>query len=266
MSKEEYKTISFNENWFYSSRCRTDLSTIVQSIDDDDEKSLWKSIQLPHLLNIDETSSPYRQRHHWYYKKFQWDKLSKESDERVELIFNSAVDNITIWFNSVEVFSQLTPIDSVAIDLTEYLSYSNDYEQFNDDNILFIRSRYHSLSTTVQLIVKQSKKDLTNSDFINSSSQLRSVAFPIRKYRVLDYLVVYNQSDGQFNIHSNYKMESIEKSSLSHLPRITIDHVDNRIPQSSSNERIRFNEIQVPRLNIVMLIVGTRGDVQPFLA
>jgi hypothetical protein len=75
----------------------------------------------------------------------------------------------------------------------------------------------------------------------------------------LDYTVSVDDDDGRFDVIFNAKRKSKSISTASNRSSQSVDN-GNEI-----NEE-RENDLLIPRLAIVILIVGTRGDVQPFIA
>ncbi|UJR35014.1 hypothetical protein I4U23_027790 [Adineta vaga] len=113
---------------------------------------------------------------------------------------------------------------------------------------------------------------------------------PLRKNRVLDYLIRYNDNDGLFEVdlkltelqHSNLpdielnKQNNTDASStktnsvldyLINLNQINDTKLEEKnLPDIVISRTDNQEEFDVPHLSILMLVVGTRGDVQPYIA
>ncbi|CAF5119929.1 unnamed protein product, partial [Rotaria sp. Silwood1] len=75
---------------------------------------------------------------------------------------------------------------------------------------------------------------------------------------ILDYRASVDDGDGRINVTFNPKRTSIVTSTpLKHFSQSIIN--ENQLNEVN-------DDLLVPRVSIVILIVGTRGDVQPFIA
>ncbi|CAF2683629.1 unnamed protein product [Rotaria sp. Silwood2] len=82
---------------------------------------------------------------------------------------------------------------------------------------------------------------------------------------ILDYKVSVDDADGRIDVMFNPK----RKSKTSPIPLSSLKDSSQSIIQENQIKEIKENiddDLLVPRLAIVILIVGTRGDVQPFIA
>ncbi|CAF2766325.1 unnamed protein product [Rotaria sp. Silwood2] len=86
------------------------------------------------------------------------------------------------------------------------------------------------------------------------------------KNRVLDYLVRFNDADGRFDISFNPTLKSSSKSTQQVPPDLGMNEDHDEIIKQIIYSKTNTEDFHVPHLTIVMLIVGLRGDVQPFIA
>jgi hypothetical protein len=88
-----------------------------------------------------------------------------------------------------------------------------------------------------------------------------------KKFNVLQYLVSFDRSDGRIEVQFNDQEQSNEKPTFfSSLSLSSIGSFEVITDEEQTNENnINSDNFVVPRLAIVILIVGTRGDVQPFI-
>ena len=332
MSTNKHKPlqIKFDQNWRYSSENNLGIDPIADGTSGNDSLH-WNPIQLPHLIDqtkeeIDDTSSK-KTNNWWYSKQFQWKDDFQHDDERIYLIFQSfqgqdtnvdridypTADTVTIWLNGIQIYSASFQSEKLSIDLTKQLLLKDKSNKTNIKNTLIIRCKNGPLSFHASLLVPHSMANAIEDDEKDISlSDKTSRTLPLRRNRVLDYIVGFNDTDGCFDIGFNsvYGSQVISKTPKSpHVierkitdntaissERHILDHIvklyhpDNQsTPDSNSNNNSpsqskKFNSpdiiindddnqsekdgelFHVPRLTIVMLIVGTRGDVQPFVA
>lgn len=293
-SKPQDITIEFHKNWKY-----LQLNMLgcfdIDSIRPDYDDEFWETIDLPHVQQNRTGRSAYASImiSHCYRKKFSID-LKEHADSDVYLQFKlqdeklskndddlMRIPSISIWINEHELY-----INNLhePINLAEYL-------QETEDNVLLIHSkqghrlRLRPILTIPNRIVGQ----YTTRNIHDRES---------RRPSVLNYSVVYNSRSGRINCKMDSLVEDVDginKQSTGELgksikkPEKTtteiedVDENDNEVDEKS-NECTDHNEDimgifdyeantysqkidgPIPRIAILMLIVGTRGDVQPFLA
>ncbi|CAF3001338.1 unnamed protein product [Rotaria socialis] len=204
----------------------------------------WKTIELPHCETINDTSA------YWYRKKFHW-RYKSNISQQIYLNFPS-VDNdnripgIILWLNEELVFTGT--LSKQPIEITSYLHR-------NVDNVIAIcSSDGYSLSLNAYIFMPKASIGQLNYDHIDENTLK-----PKRKK--LDYTACFSDTDGLIDvvIDSTQKMDEEQYSSVEdewvNISRLDIDQ---------SQETVIAGHI--PRLAILILIVGTRGDVQPFIA
>ena len=251
MSKTHHKQskVKFDDSWFHCS--------ISSSKDDIDVKNIsdiyrWTAIQLPHI-----EEEPTEQT--WLYRKeFSW-----RSDHQIELTFETLDENlsnqfVTVWLNENKIFSDQIQYSPISIDISDRIV---------DENTLIILSKNTSFALHVYLLVPKH----------NSKKKKTLPELPLGKNRVLDYLIRFNDTDGLFEINSKSNQldaNSDQQSNVSTSSNTNsiLDHLvySNQFEKESPPEIVVHDddneELQVPRLAILMLVVGTRGDVQPYVA
>jgi hypothetical protein len=255
--------INFDNDWkcyCQQSDDKTDEKTIVSTADNNNTDPSWSPIELPHIIDVVKHSCIW-----WYRKQFDWTSTNQQSEQQIYLNFESSNSqnkksniNATIWFNSIQIFSGSLPTLKYPIELPSELLYSeNKYS-----NILIIRCVNTNLSLHTCLLIHgkiicatgQVTTDETNLDKYKVSNKIEK--------DVLNYTVTVDDADGRIDVIFNPKRKSKTiSSSLRHSSQYIND--ENELNEDIDN---LDDYLLVPRLAIVILIVGTRGDVQPFIA
>ena len=252
-SKESTLVIHFDRDW-KCYRCRN-----VSSNDDTDalmsrnyDDSQWRIINLPDKNTFDESLTS------WYRKTFEWRK-KPDFQQHIYLNFHTddddddddnVISSLTIWLNEQRIYSGNLPR---SVELTKYL-------QADADNILVIcMTDGGTLSLHSKILVPRVHIGQVKYQEANET--------PVKKKReILDYSASFNDADGRIDvfIDSLQKMnkgvlrESSENSEDAEYERVV------GLRQSHIESKFRIGPI--PRLAVLILIVGTRGDVQPFIA
>ncbi|CAF2686388.1 unnamed protein product [Rotaria sp. Silwood2] len=211
----------------------------------------WTNIDLPHN-EIKHDSSAY-----WYRKRFEW-KHKSDVHQHIYLNFiltdyyykylnYTKVPQIIVWLNHVPIsFDSLT---QHSIEITSYLH--TDF-----DNIIVICSPDgYSLSSYVRILMSPMCIGQLNYDDFDTNTLKRY-------HKKLDYTASFNDADGLIDV----SIDSIQN----------IDDEQCHFDEDNDWVQLSMTDIDdakqvlqvgpVPRLAIVILIVGTRGDVQPFIA
>jgi hypothetical protein len=247
-SKESTLVINFDRDWKYIHLTNSSFNEEFISINYNDEQ--WKTIDLPHDDAIDESSV------YWYRKKFEW-RNKPDFQQHVYLNFYSndnkdqqKISTITAWLNEIKIYSGHLP---VPIELTKHLLIGSD-------NILVICSRDgYTLSLNAQLLMPRICVGQVNYDDVNEITSKK-------RRRLLDYTASFNDFDGLIDIFID-SFRKLKKDDLHGKSEVNEDmewkHV---VGTEQSDTKTLIDNGSVPRLAIVMLIVGTRGDVQPFIA
>lgn len=328
-NKHKQLKIKFDDKWHCCSNNDIDMNIIMNTISNSNNDLNWISIYLPHIIDKQEQKknnsiSDKNESNWWYYKEFEWKADRQNADQRIYLIFEtlsdhniaSSIDMVTIWLNQIQIFSGTFQSLNVSIDLTDELLYKNEFDEINLKNLLIIYCKNMSLCLHTYLLIPHSIAYVIEQENIDIKSKENSNILPLRKNRVLDYLVRFNNNDGRFNIDFSSKLGSPNPSQYTYeshtnkqdntdslvsspkqnhvldylvsfndtndyfdsksnspilsthqnLPNIIVSEDDNKKIDQIITSRIDIEDIHVPRLAIVMLIVGSRGDVQPFVA
>jgi hypothetical protein len=230
---------------------------INQSSDDDyvlisynDEH--WETIQLPHHDTTNDSST------YWYRKRFDL-RNKPDAQQHVYLNFTSTendddnqsnsirIPGINLWVNQVNVYTG--PLPKGPIEITPYI-------QTITENVAVICSTQgHPLSLYARVIMPRVCVGQVN---VRDADQMTSKQLRKR----LDFTASYNDRDGLIDVC----VDTSEKKTQD-KPDVKEDSEWDRLSDAEIIEAKAAVQIgPVPRLAIVILIVGTRGDVQPFIA
>ncbi|CAF4379885.1 unnamed protein product, partial [Adineta steineri] len=164
----------------------------------------------------------------------------------------------TIWLNNTEIFSDSISSLKHPIELPSELLHSEN----KHGNMLVICCVDTSLSLHVCLLIQAKIIYATGQVMSDERSLDIFQDLDKQKNNVLDYTVSVDDADGRIDVKFNPKLKSKSLSTqLSTLKQPSQSIID----ENQSTENID-EDLLVPRLAIVILIVGTRGDVQPFIA
>ena len=235
--------INFDQNWNYCQRRVTTNDESVHAIDNAD----WSSVDLPHLVAINRKYTVNNNQQRWWYRKqFQLILPDQSLKQPILLTFQSSehpteslADFIIVWLDTVKLFSNSIPTSQISIELPSKLLTSDSMKDHHRTHTLIVCSSTGSLSLNAYLTVP-----------LNTTCIVREVSFnaPVKN-----------------GINLNEKCHGISN----HIGLINGLSLTNGVNSKKmiQKERIQTtNHLSVPYLTIVMLIVGTRGDVQPFIA
>jgi len=258
--------IDFDNDW----KCycqqpndRTDEKAIVSAANNINIDQYWSSIELPHIID---TIKPDKWSCKWWYRKqFDWILTNEQCEQQVYLNLEpldghdkQSNINAIIWVNSRQIFSGSLVSLKDPIELSSKLLHSENKHHsilviccINTNLFLHASLLIHGqiVYVTGQVIIDEKPFDeYKNSDKIPND--------------ILDYRVIVDDGDGRINVTFNPKEKSIVTSTPSkHLSQSIVN--ENQPNEDKDNVN---DDLLVPRLAIVILIVGTRGDVQPFIA
>lgn len=232
------KLIDFNDNWSCSSQPTKDNDEMFVLAGTNAIDSFnGSSIVLP-----DENSSEQSMKC-WYRKQFQLNLTNEQTEKSIELVFRQVSNSdgilspkpILIWFNAVQIFSGTSQQSEISVELPIEVFLSNQTKNPDEKHTLIICSLHTRLSCHLSLrlpanLIENLKETPTNKT--NDCSTFVSS---------IDHL------DEQLDTISELKTSKKTKRETN----LTLDH---------------RTKPSVPLLSIVILIVGTRGDVQPFIA
>jgi hypothetical protein len=247
--KESSVVVHFDRDWKV-------LQLINQSPDDDYvlnnyNDDHWDTIQLPHQ-GIRHDSSTY-----WYRKRFDW-RHKPDNQQHIYLNFTSTehdnkqskniqVSGITLWMNQVNIFNGTLP--KQPIEITPYL------RTISENVIVICSAQGESLRLYARILMPRVCIGQVNYDDIDENTS--------KKHRkTLDYTASFNDADGIIDVSiDSIQKVNREKSYIEEYPEY--EHISDA---DMDEAKTALNIGHVPRLAIVILIVGTRGDVQPFIA
>jgi hypothetical protein len=244
---------------------------MVLAADNFETDHRWSSVELPHI-----TVMIKRQKHEeinsyqwWYCKQFNGISTDKRSEQQLYLMFetcdgfnkNSASSNITgtIWLNNTQIFSGLLMQLSELIELPANLLHSENPEENKCNNILTICCSNSSLSLHARLILRGKIIYATGQVSVNEEIIDKHKNSEKIENNVLDYTVSIDNDCERIGVvfNSKKKYKAPLKPSSSSTQLFGSD--------SDENKELK-DDLFIPRLAIVILVVGTRGDVQPFIA
>ena len=233
----------FDRDWDY----RHVPETNFRSIDSDDQH--WNRIDLPHDDIRDPTLT------YWYRKQFLWNGRS-DNQQHVYLHLAGNINESTsamrveipgviIWLNKTEIFNGT--LDGRTIELTDYL-------QPNAMNVLVLCSTHgYALKLCARLMMVNARVGQLKYDEFDANTSTRS-------HKTLDYTASFNESDGLVDVFVDAFKKKLRD------PTSTDDDWAVVTTSELAEAEHAFDITRVPRLAIVILAVGTRGDVQPFIA
>jgi hypothetical protein len=268
--------VDFDYNW--QCYCRqtnkyTDDVIDILSSNILDANLPWTSVTLPHIVDsVTQSNCNITGSYDWWYQKqFNWGLFDQQQEHQVSLIFDSFNDEhdsnslnvtATVWLNGKQISSDSLLSQQKPIELTHKLLQSYDTtEKNNHKNILIVRCANTSLSLHARLIIHGTviwgsghvtidDKIMPNNDDSNDQ----------KPNNIIDYSVCINDDDRRIDVVLGNSEEKTEGSPTEPFVEPIIDET-----QTKEN-REKLKDIWVPRLAIVILTVGTRGDVQPFIA
>jgi hypothetical protein len=264
-NKEATTAINFDSDWRYirlSNSTFYDDEFVPSEYNDED----WTSIQLPHyddkkLHRFTSTCVSY-----WYRKRFELrEKFDK--DQHIYLHFESMSEEnkqdknesdvkipaVTIWLNERKIFRNTLP---EPINITNYLNTDSQ-------NVLVIHSKQgFRLRLHARLLVPCRLSGQIDLNGLHADIPKKG------REKTVEYEATFNDSDGLIALFIN----AVQK----HAKRNGIDDGDKDFDdEKQKSKHFKIHETlevkaalntPIPRLAILILIVGTRGDVQPFIA
>lgn len=222
--------INFDQNWNYCQRRATTNDDDFNAINN----SYWSPVDLPHIIVIERKQNINNNRHRWWYRKqFQLISTDQPLKQSILLTFKSSdhptgniTDSIIVWLDTVKLFSNSITNSPISIELPSKLFNSDPIKTDHQTHTLTVCCVNGCLPLNAFLTVP-----------LNTTCIIREVS-----------CTATVQNDHGISNNGTLVNGEILKN--------TIDE-----------ERIQTtNHLSVPYLTIVMLIVGTRGDVQPFIA
>ncbi|CAF0916207.1 unnamed protein product [Adineta ricciae] len=235
VDNEDLTRISFDADW----RCycqRMNSETMVSTAENTGTHHDWLLVNLPHVVDTKKLCK------WWYCKQFERTSV----DKQLHLVFesnnhhNDSVDiNTVIQLNNIEIFSGSLVSSMNPIELPSKL--------LHNENSLMICCFNSTLSLHVDLI--------QHNKFICAVGEVNVTTGQQKDNEVLDYTVSVDDTSGRLDL--TFKSKKKYKAPVLSLPST---------PGCLRRDTPTDEDLLIPRLAIVILIVGTRGDVQPFIA
>jgi hypothetical protein len=260
-NNKDLTNIDIDNDWkFYCQQLNdnTDENIIVSTVNNNNTNQCWSSIELPHrndTLTLNKDSCKW-----WYRKQFNW----TSTNQRIYLNFESSDIhakksniNAAIWVNGTHIFSGSLSSWKDPIKLSPKLLHSEN----KHGNILLICCVNTTLSLHVCLRIRGKVICATGQVMIEENSFDKRKDSDKKQNNVLDYTVSVDDGDGRIDVVFHPKLKSKATPTIIHPSQSIINE-----KQTNENDENIDEDLLVPRLAIVILIVGTRGDVQPFIA
>jgi hypothetical protein len=214
-------------------------------------------MDLPHQDVMDNSSI------YWYRKKFEWkNKLdfqkhiylhfysTNEDEEEEEEEDHNKTLLVKVWLNEIKIYSGNLPR---PIELTNHL-------RIESDNILVIcLTEGYTLSLNARICMPRVCVGQVNYNDVNRITSRK-------RRQLLDYTASFNDSDGLIDVFID-SFQKMQPDILQEKSDLDEDSECKHVIGTEQSQIQTTLEIgPIPRLAILMLIVGTRGDVQPFIA
>ena len=280
---EDFASVDFNQEWFcfyQSRRDPTEEKKILSRLNQFKIDPCWLAIEFPHRWNPSlaekgDSNMPFKW---WYCKQFDWLALPDSAiEQRIYIDFESANDfhrsprsknvQAMIWLNGAQIFQGplFTRPDPIELSPKYLRRTDSQTDSTVHSNILVICCVNTHLCVDTYLLI--------HGKVICASGEVKvdeTVVRPDSKQDdFLDYTVNMDDADGRISVNFNPRRKSKSKSipsptassRASIVPSIVVDQEQS---SRSSIERTD-SDLLIPRLAMVILIVGTRCDLQLFI-
>ena len=249
------RKINFNGGWFACHRTYTpDEYSNSTDLLKANEHFQWFPVEFPHTGGNNRKYQTTNEVQVWWYRKeFECLLSDHSSNDKIYLSLESKNDNnslealsmeMDVWIDDKKIFSHALDTPQTSIELTEmFFQSSKEKKSNNDIHTLLLCSKKTSFNANTFLLIPPDGTCTIKGRIFNSN-------------------VTNNINENSHEI-SNY-VTSVNDAEESHQNDLK------RKNEQSTNEDKQYakkiNNQIIPKLNVVMLIVGTRGDVQPFIA
>ena len=277
--KEDLTNIDFDNDW----KCYCQLASeeineenMVTAAQNVDTNHRWSSIDLPHIVDMNKSRKSKETTLYkwWYCKQFDWASIDKQIQQQIHLSFepydnlnNSSVSTditATIWLNNTQIFSGLFMSLTNPIELSSELLHSEHIDEQKHNNILVICCSNSTLSFHARLTLHGKIICATGQVNVNGESVTKDSTSEQKQNEILDYTISLDDTSGRIDVMFKSKQKC--KAPLKPIPSLPqFVRYDRNKNQIDENKELK-DDLLIPRLAIVILIVGTRGDVQPFIA
>ena len=261
-------TMNLDADWRYillASLASFDENFISLAYDDHG----WQSIRLPHQHEKKSHADVATCASHCYRKRFRL-REKAEGCQQVYLHFHCKdhdkpddddgddikLPAIKIWLNEKRISVDTLP---QCIDVARYLDW-------HGDNLLVVHSqRGHHLRLHARLLCSGRLSGKLDLDELHEKHGHG-------RGKTLDYMVSFDDTDGLIQLFIHGLQKKMKDHDMNRKPQVDGDSDDDKQETLKNKEHEEIIEVKtilngpIPRLAIVMLVVGTRGDVQPFIA
>lgn len=248
-SSSDLTKIDFGRNW----RCLYQAPTDQPPISPTGSNQHWSSINLPHT--VEHAVSNAGDGKWWYLKRFPWAITRHPAADQFFLQLSAQRQDESIsdahavvWLNGKELWSGLLSSVNESIQVCTKLLR----RECKRGNALVVCCMGGTLSLHAHLLV--------DARLICATGEV--VADAKRKPpHVFDYTVTTDEADGRIGVVFNPQLKARPvPAALIHSEPASMSNDDE---QTSTKAR---EKLLVPRLAVVMLVVGTEHDVRMFIA
>jgi hypothetical protein len=245
---EGLTSIDFDHGWKCYYQNSTDQTLV--SVTNSDQH--WFPVDLPHVVdvNIPDTNTG----KWWYLKRFQWAATCHPSEDKIYLHFPTSNNyakisdiHANVWLNGKELFSGSLSSLAEPMELSPKLLR----REHKRGNALVVCCVNSTLVAHVCLLIDVKMICATGQVMMDAKRN---------PHHISDYTVSVGDADGCIDLVFNPKLKTPFAQAL---------FMQNDSPSVINDEKSYTEAVEdllVPRLAIVILIIGTRDDVQTFIA
>ena len=263
--------IDFDQNWNSCHYATTDDDKLfISSITDTITDVRWSLVTLPDDAGLGEETVDVEKAEKWWYRKqFKWISPNSWSLNSLDLTFQSLGTNdkdnchsttrsitASVWLNAVQIFSGFIRGPQTTIRLPQQLIQSNQTGGDIRKHTLIVCCTNTSLSFHASLTIPCGSA-FVDDEVQSGVSVVNSVTAIETRPDSHDYVASFDDIDER----DKAVFDSTPESSAS--TQVT-DTNEEKLQGNAQTDQMEPSS--VPLLTIVMLIVGSRGDVQPFVA
>ena len=269
--------IDFDQDWSSCHHPTTDDDNLfISSLTDTIQDLRWSWVALPHDASLGEEHTNNGIVEKWWYRKqFEWISSGSRSLQLIDLTFHflriNGKDNrdstarsisTDVWLNAVQIFSGSIRAPQTTIRLPQQLLESNQAENHKQNYTLLVCCTNASLSFHASLMVPHGTISIAN-EVQPSVCVENGVDFTDTCPNSRDYVTSLDGLEGCDDGVNDLK-ERLSTSIQHNQEYSAFLGINQNIKKGAKEEKPK--PISTPLLTIVMLIVGSRGDVQPFVA
>ncbi|CAF0751108.1 unnamed protein product [Didymodactylos carnosus] len=238
--------VNFDKEWLFKQLQKSSADNNIASTEYNDQQ--WERVSLPHKQ---EQLEPI---YNWYRKYFELNNEPEDKKKFYYLYFDQD-DQITvdIWINNIKILNDGSFLSCSSLDITQYV-------RFEEKNLVVLCVVNDTLHLQVRLIITDETTLTLNS---THGQTIYSGQIPVKhKHHIpLEYTASLT-NEGRIDLCIN-EDKKCRNEYLSELQKQSQTLIHGKDP----NERDRLTLYQsIPHLTICIMVVGSRGDVQPFIA